>query len=374
MKKFLHLADLHLGKRLCEYSLLDDQSAVLRQAVDTAIAAHCDGVLIAGDIYDKPNPAAEAMTCFNAFLTALTAAGIAVYMISGNHDSAARIAYYGDLIAPCGIYTARPCDGTLQSIDVDDTITIHLLPFVRPTAVRPFFPDQKLTTYEDAVRAVLDASPLDTRRVNVLLCHQYIAGATCCDSEELAIGGLDSISASVFEAFDYVALGHLHQPQRCTRDTVRYAGSLCKYSLSEEVQRKSFTLVTIGGKGDIALETVPIALPHDVRTCRGSLDALLNTPYTEDYIRAVVTDELVPPDARITLRSVFPNLLKFSVENSKTCIETDAPPLETMENKNPLELLVDFYTLRNNGVAPTDAQQRIASEIFTQLTDEEAEA
>lgn len=370
--KFLHLADLHLGKRLHDYSLLDDQQAVLAQALQLVRDRQCDAVLIAGDVYDRPQPSVDAMQLFDRFLTGLCEANVPSYIISGNHDAAGRISYFSGLLEKSGVHMPAEFSGRLQSIPVPDSrIVIHLLPFIRPMDVRRHYPDEEIHTYEDAVRLVLHHSPLDKECVNILLSHQFITGAATCESEEFAIGGLDNINAEVFADFDYVALGHLHQPQRCQRDTIRYAGSPLKYSLSEEHQRKSFLLVDVRGKDDIAFEQIPVQLPHDVRTVQGTFDALQNTPYTEDYVRVVLTDEFVPPDARITLRSTFPNMVKFNVENSKTSTETDVAAFESFQDKSPLELFSDFFAFQNNDVRPSEEQLAIVRRIFTELEEEQ---
>lgn len=369
--KFLHLADLHIGKRLHDYSLLEDQCDALEQALSLAKNEHCDAVLIAGDVYDKANPSVEAMNLFDSFLTSLCEAGIPSYIISGNHDAAGRISYFSGLLEQSGVHVSSAFEGTLQSFVAPDGETmIHLLPFLRPMDVRRCYPDERIVTYEDAVRTVLAHSPIDRSRVNLLVCHQFITGGSTCDSEEFAVGGLDNISAELFADFDYVALGHLHQAQCCGRNTVRYAGSPLKYSLSEEQQHKTFTIVQVHGKGRITFDQFPVKLPHDVRTVRGSFAALQGGLYTEDYVRVIVTDELVPPDARISLRCTYPNMVKFSVENSKTKYEINVAAEETFEDKSPLELFADFFALQNNGVAPSAQQMDIVRRIFTELEEQ----
>lgn len=370
--KILHLSDLHLGRRLGDYSLLADQKNVLGQALDVVREHVCDAVIIAGDIYDKPSPSAEAMTLFNDFLSELAAMRKKVFMISGNHDSTDRIAYYGDIISACGIYTSKPFDGTFEGIDAGANVKIFLLPFIRPVNVRGYFPDAKITTYEDAVSAVINVANLDKSAINVIVAHQFITGAEICDSEEFAVGGLDNISADVFADFDYAALGHIHRAQRCSRETVRYAGSPLKYSLSEENHRKIFTILEILDKDNIKISEIPIKLPHDVRTVRGTFEELSAIDFTEDYVKVVMTDELVVPDARIALRSNFPNMLKFSIENSKTSFETDVASSESIDEKSPLELLEEFYAFQNNGSGMTADQLKIAEKIFTELEDEES--
>ncbi len=371
--KLLHLADLHLGKRLHEYPLLEDQKCILEQAAEVCEEYGCEAVLIAGDVYDKPNPSEAAMALFDGFLTRLHDRGVQVYMISGNHDGAGKISYFSELLEESGIHTSSAFHGTLQcATHPEDAVQIYLLPFLRPMDVRKFYPEETITTYEDAVRTVLAHSPIDETKCNVLLCHQFITGGVTCDSEEFAVGGLDQIGAQVFDAFDYVALGHLHGAQSCGRKTVRYAGSPLKYSLSEEKQHKSFTVVEIRNSGEITHTLVPVALPHDVRTVKGTFEELMAQPYSEDYIGVVLCDENVPPDARVMLRGRFPRMLKFSVENSKTKYEINVQAQERMEQQSPLALFADFFAFQNNGTAPSEAQLRLAERIFTELEEERA--
>lgn len=368
--KILHLSDLHLGRRLGDYSLIEDQKNVLGQAAETAEKYDCSGVIIAGDIYDKPSPSAEAMNLFDTFLSELVKKGKKVYMISGNHDSAERISYYSDIISACGIYTSRPYNGVFEGIDAGENVRIYLLPFIKPVNVRKFFPERKIITYEDAVRAVVDSAVMEKSAINIIAAHQFVTGALTCDSEEFAVGGLDNISADVFSAFDYAALGHIHRAQFCGRHTVRYAGSPLKYSLSEENHLKTFTIVDISADGSICIEEIPVTLPHNVRTVRGTYSELINSDFSEDYVKVVLTDELVTPDARIALRSCFPNMLKFSVENSKTSFETDTAAVESLEKKSPMELLGEFYAFQNNGAEMTAGQLRIAEKIFSELEEQ----
>lgn len=371
--KFLHLADLHIGKRLHEYSLLEDQRKVMEQALELAKSEECDAALIAGDVYDKASPSVEAMQLFDSFLTGLCDAGIPSYIISGNHDAAGRISYFSGLLEKSGVHMSAAFAGTLQTFPAPDgTANIHLLPFLRPMDVRKWYPDETIVTYEDAVRVVLEHSTIDKERTNILLCHQFITGGKICDSEEFAIGGLDHISAELFADFDYVALGHLHQSQCCMRNTIRYAGSPLKYSLSEEFHKKSFLIVEVQAKDNITFRQIPVKLPHDVRTVKGEFEDLQNSAYTEDYVRIIMTDEIVPPDARITLRCTYPNMVKFSVENSKTSYETTVAAEESLENKTPLELFADFFQFQNNGASPTPEQMELVRRIFTELEEEQA--
>ncbi|MBE6826951.1 MAG: exonuclease SbcCD subunit D [Ruminococcus sp.] len=368
--RLLHIADLHIGRRLHGYPLIDLQRDVLKQILAVIRDEQIDAVLIAGDVYDKPQPSVEALELFGDFLTQLHQNRTPVYMISGNHDAAGRISYLAELIRAGGIHTVPAFEGKLCSIAAGEGIIIHLLPFVRPMDVRPFCPEQKIETYEDAVRAVIAQSEIDPDAVNILIGHQFVSGGIICDSEEFAVGGLDHISPAVFDDFDYVALGHLHRAQSCTRETLRYAGSPLKYSLSEEQHKKSFTIVEVNGKDDITIRTVPALCARDVRTVRGTFAELVQLPYTEDFVQVILTDELPPPDAVMVLRTGMPYLLRFRVENEKTKYDIDVTATETMEQKSPLELLSDFYALQNNGVRPSEEQMQLAASLFDACKEE----
>ncbi len=364
--KILHLSDLHIGKRLNEYSLLDDQKIVLDQAVKTAVENRCSAVLIAGDVYDKSSPSAEAMSVFNDFITALADKQIKVYIISGNHDNYERISYFSQLISHRGIYTAPKFSGRLFSFDTDENITIHLLPFLKPINVRPFYSDITISDYNDAIKAVIDNSEINSDRINILVAHQFITGAVTCNSEEFAVGGLDNIDYHLFDKFDYVAMGHIHRPQSCGRKEVRYAGSILKYSISEHSHKKTFTIADIRGKNDIEITEIPIELPHDVRIISGSYENIVNMDYSEDYVHIILTDENPYPDSRITIRTVFPNMLKFTIQNSKNGTETDVDVKadEIFGAKNNIEMFCEFYAFQNNNALPSKEQMKIIESIF----------
>ena len=371
--RFLHCSDLHLGKRLHDYDLLPDQIQVLGQIGQIARDRDVQAVLIAGDIYDKTNPPAGAMEAFSDFIAGLSGAGIAVYLISGNHDSAQRVAYCAGLLRHCGVYTSDRFDGRLQTFDCTDAygkLQLHLLPFLKPVLVRRCWPEEEIQSYEDAVRVVLNHSPRDPEARQVLVCHQFISGAESCESEQPAIGGLDQIPAEVFADFDYVALGHLHGPQRVGRDTLRYSGSPLKYSFSEEHQTKSVAIVELGAKGEVSIDLEPLTQPHEMRQIRGSMAELMQQPYSEDYMRVILTDEEVRPDARVSLLTVFPNMMRFGVENSKTKLDLEVSGVQNLERRTPLELFADFYAYQNHQVAPDAARMQVVAEILRELEGE----
>ena len=368
--RFLHTADIHLGKRLNDISLLEDQKYILGQIADISREKKVDAVLISGDVYQRAAPDSSAMEVFNVFLSDLAREGIKIFVISGNHDSDRRISYFSSLIRPSGVYVSERFEGVLQKITLEDQfgeIDIHLFPFVKPIYVRRCFPDEDITTYQQMTECVLRHSEVDAGRRNVLLAHQYIIGAELSDSEELAVGGLDSIDHTLFSDFDYVALGHIHKPQRAGSSTVRYAGSPLKYSFSEMNGKKSVVVFEMREKGDISLETVELSPLHEMRQVRGSLDGITEMPYSEDYVRVVVTDEFVPPDAKFSCAAVFPNMMNFAVSNSKTESEEEVNIEDGIENKSVSELFCDFFKVQTEGAEPSEEHISLLNEILEEM-------
>ena len=259
--RFAHLSDLHLGKRVCEFSMLEDQKYILEQILTLLDAHPVDGVLLAGDLYDKPVPPAEAVRLLDWFLTQLAARGLPVFAISGNHDSADRVAFGAALLETSRVYVSPVFSGAPQPICLADEhgpVDVYLLPFLKPASVRHVWPDEPIESYNDALACVLRHCPVDPARRSVLVAHQFVAGAAACESEEPSVGGLDCVDAALFDAFDYVALGHLHSPQKVGRDTLRYCGTPLKYSFSEAHQHKSITFVDLGEKGCVDISTAPL--------------------------------------------------------------------------------------------------------------------
>lgn len=375
--RFLHVADLHLGKQMNDVSLLEDQQAVLDQILHIAAEEKADGVLIAGDVYQRTSPQAEAMALFDSFVSRLVRDGRKVFVISGNHDSALRLSYFSSLVKNSGLYVTETFNGELQHVelhDADGELTVWMLPFLRPAQVKRALPKEKITSYQDALQAVLRHAPIDHSKRNVLMCHQFILGCEVCDSEELSVGTLDHIDGAIFDGFDYVALGHIHKPQRVLRDTLRYAGSPLKYSFSEANHKKSVTIVNLQEKGEVTVRTVPLYPLHDVRLIEGRLDELMQMPYSEDYVWITIHDELPPPDAKVTLTVNFPNMMKFSVVNSKTKYDLDVKAAETLENKSIAELFCDFYRLQNNDQLPGEKHMAVLDKVIRELKEEPYEA
>ncbi|MEA4999620.1 MAG: exonuclease SbcCD subunit D [Candidatus Limiplasma sp.] len=374
--RLFHISDLHLGKKLSEAPLVEDQRFMLAQLCALVKTHAPHAVLIAGDVFDKATPSAEAVGLLDAFLTELAALDTQVVIISGNHDSAERLAYGAALFARQRVHISPVFDrahAAIQPIRLADEhgeVCLWPLPFIKPAHVRAALPDAKAETYTQAVAAVLDTLPLDTAQRNVLLCHQYMTGAERSDSEELSIGGLDNVDAGILHSFDYVALGHLHRAQSVGRPTVRYAGSPLKYSFSEVRDHKSATLVTLGQKGAVAVETLPLTPLHELRALRGTYAELtLRQNYADthvdDYLHITLTDEADIPDALAKLQSIYPNLLRLDYDNVRTR-EALAPLAAAPEGRTPLMMLADFYQ-GQYGAPLSDAQRAYALPLLERV-------
>ena len=356
--KFLHLGDLHLGKSLGDFDLIRDQKYILDQIFEIIKNKAIDGVLIAGDVYDKAVPSEAAMNLLDYFLCSLSKAGVKTFMISGNHDSDDRLNYGSGLFEANQIYIASKYDGTLYRQTLKDAhgeADIYLLPFVKASQVKHFFPDAEIGSYDDAVRVILEHAGVDRSRRNLIVAHQFVTGR----SEEPSLGGsegagtqsvglVEKIGYDCFDAFDYVALGHIHSPQRVGREEVRYAGSPLKYSLSEVNNEKSVPVITLGEKGDVSLELIPLRPMRDVRHIKGSLKMLLdpaNVTEPEDFIYVTLTDEDTVNDAMSIFQQVYPNTVKIDYDNSHTRAIEQVDISGIAENKSFSELISDFYRL-----------------------------
>lgn len=362
--KLMHLSDLHLGKRLNEFSLLEDQSFILQQLVELVRSEQPDCVLLAGDIYDKPVPPAEAVTLFDDFLNKL-AQLTTVCVTSGNHDSAERLAFGAQLMREggvhfCGLYTGEPQCVTLQ--DAYGSVHIYLLPFLKPAHVRHCLPPteaEQVTTYHEALRCAVERLHINAAERNVLVAHQFVTGAQTAGSEAVNVGGVDNIGAEVFAAFDYTALGHIHRAQNVGSERVRYSGTPLKYSFAEWQQEKSVTLVELGEKGTVSVTALPLAPLRDLRKLRGSYEELMSRDFYDelpkdsngllrDFYHLTLTDEEDVPDAVQKLRAVYKNLLQLEYDNKRTRTDNAIEGAERVVEKSPLELMEEFYQLQNN--------------------------
>ena len=373
--KFLHLADLHLGKRVNGFSMLEDQAHILRQILAILDDEQPDGVLIAGDVYDKSVPSVEAVELLDGFLTELRARGVPVLLISGNHDSPERLAFGGRVMDSCDIHISPVYDGALAPVTLHDAfgpVHVWLLPFVKPTHVRRWFPDADIESYTDAVAEAVAHMDIDTAARNVLVTHQFVTGGTRSGSEELSVGGTDNVDSGVFAPFDYVALGHLHGAQHIGRETIRYAGSPLKYSFSEARQHKSVTVVTLGEKGDVQVRTVALTPLRELREIRGSYDELTarsfyeHTTYRSDYLHLILTDEQDVFDAMSRLRTIYPYLMTLDYDNARTRAAGGmSVPAET-ERRTPLELFEALYT-RQNHQPMSEMQRAYIAQLMEQI-------
>lgn len=371
--KLFHLSDLHIGKRVNEFSMIEDQKYILTQILYAADQEKPDGILISGDVYDRTIPTAEAVQVFDAFLTRLSEQKIPAFIISGNHDSAERLAFGSSLMGKSGICFSKVYDGTVEKIPMQDaygTVWIYLLPFLRPSTIRHALPEraEEVQSAADAVRIALEQTKIDEKERNVLLAHQFVTGAKRCDAEELQVGDVDQIPAELFALFEYVALGHIHSPQKVGRETVRYCGAPLKYSFSEAGQEKSITVVELKEKGSVDLRTIPLKPLHDLRKIRGTyLEVTAKSFYEnrdcEDYLQVTLTDEEDVPDGMAKLRTIYPNLMRLEYDNKRTRSNAEVRAAERVEEKSELELFQEFYELQNNQ-SMTEVQEQFVEELL----------
>lgn len=362
--KLLHLSDLHLGKRVNEFSMLEDQKYILNQILQIVINEQVNTVLIAGDVYDKSVPSAQAVTLFDDFLTRLEALECTVLLIAGNHDSPERLAFGAHLLQKSRVYLSPVFDGRLTCCTLNDEygqLDVWLMPFLKPSVVRPFYPEDTMESYQDAAAVVLRSNPPHQGRRSILVAHQFVTGAKTGGSEELSVGGAENIDAALFAAYDYVALGHIHSPQRVGRETVRYCGSPLKYSLSEARGTKSVTLITFNQPGEIDIKLCPLTPLHDLRTIRGTYDEVTARTFyegtaTDDYLHITLTDETEVLDAVGKLRSIYPNVMRVDYDNTRTRAGASMPEATVKDEATPMELFCRFFEWQNE--KPLTERQR----------------
>ena len=361
--KFIHLSDLHLGKRVHEFSMHEEQKAILEQILSMIDTEMPHGILIAGDIYDKSVPPAEAVVLFDDFLARLAQRGLQVFIISGNHDSPERIAFGARIMQREGIHLSPVYDGSITPFTVTDgkeRVNVYMLPFIKPAHVRRYFESEDIVTYTDAVRVAIRHMNVNENECNILLTHQFVTGASRSDSEEISVGGTDNVNADVFRGFDYVALGHIHSPQTCGAPHIRYCGTPLKYSFSEMRDVKSLTVVELG-HAEPVIRTVPLTPIHDMGELRGTFEEIMDAEYAQGtpkdrYLRIVLTDENDIPDAVGRLRTVYKNLMQLEYDNTRTAKNNLISGAVQTQMKTPFELFSEFYELQNN--APMSREQR----------------
>ena len=350
--KFIHVSDLHLGKRLHETSLIEDQYEILKQILNIIDDEKPDGIIIAGDVYDKSVPSAEAVALFDYFISELAKKRLQVFIISGNHDSAERIAFGSKIMDAVGMHLSPVYNGEILPITLNDEhgeFKVYMLPFIKPSHVRRFYEDESIESYTDAVKVAIDKMNIDTNMRNILITHQFVTGAKRSESEE-SVGGTDNVDASVFEGFDYVALGHLHGAQYCSNEKIRYSGTPLKYSFAEYNDTKSVTVISFGKKGDAPkIKTVELKPIRDMKKIRGKFDELVNSVNkTDDYVQITLTDQEDIPNAMSRLQTVYKNALELRYDNARTRQSSNILGAEGVEKKTAFELFSEFFVDRNN--------------------------
>ena len=370
--KLIHLSDLHLGKRVNEFSMLEDQKDILNKIIAVIEKEQPDAVLIAGDVYDKSVPSAEAVELFDEFLVQLANTKTQVFIISGNHDSAERLAFANRLIDASGIHLAPVYRGEVAPFSFKDeygTVDLYMLPFVKPANVRRFFPEEEIRSYEDALKAAICAMQVNEKNRSILITHQFVTGALVSDSEDLSVGGTDQVSAEVFEAFDYVALGHLHRPQN-VKENIRYCGTPLKYSFSEVNDVKSVTIAELKEKGSLSVWEIPLAPLHEMKEIKGNYTDLTFKGYydahpelKDSYLHITLTDEEDVPDAAAKLRVIYPLLMKLDYDNTRTRNQQRVTALSEVEKKTPMELFDAFFEMQNGQTMSAEQKQYVETLI-----------
>ena len=376
--KLIHLSDLHLGKRVNEFSMLEDQTYILTRIINIIDEEKPDGILIAGDIYDKSVPSAEAVELFDDFLVRIAKRKIETFIISGNHDSPERLAFANRLIDVSGIHLSPIYSGLVEPCRLSDEhgpVNIYMLPFIKPVHVRKFFPEEEINSYTDAVAAAIRQMDPDLSERNILITHQFVTGAERSDSEELSVGGSDNVDVSAFDGWDYVALGHIHGPQNVGDERIRYCGTPLKYSFSEALHKKSVTVVELGAKGDLTVRCVPLKPMRDLREIKGTYAELTDrsfyegTSYQNDYIHVTLTDEEDIPDVIAKVRLIYPYLMKLDYDNQRTRHTSEISDTADIDNKQPFELFSEFYE-QQNGLPMSEEQAGFMRDLIEKVWEE----
>ena len=375
--KIMHLSDLHIGKKVNEYSMLQDQIYILKEILHIIDDEKVETVIIAGDVYDRSLPPNEALELFDEFLYQLSSRNVNVFVISGNHDSPERISYGGRMMTENKIFLSPVYDGNVKPITLNDDygeVNFYLLPFVRPADIRRYFPDENIENYTDAVKVAIDNMNVDFSERNILVTHQFVTGAELSESEDIIVGGTDNVSGEVFDGFDYVALGHIHREQTVGKDNIRYCGTPLKYSFSETKNIKSVTILDFNDKGNIEYSKIPLTPLRDMREIRGTYYELtLKSNYestnTEDYLHITLTDEEDIPDAIGKLRSIYPNIMKLDYDNLRTRGSGTVDAIENIESKSPFELFADLFKQQNNQDM-SEEQEEIMRNLIDKIWEE----
>ena len=375
--KIMHLSDLHIGKKVNEYSMLQDQIYILKEILRIIDNEKVETVIIAGDVYDRSLPPNEALELFDEFLYQLSSRNVNVFVISGNHDSPERISYGGRMMTENKIFLSPVYDGNVKPISLNDDygeVNFYLLPFIRPADIRRYFPDENIENYTDAVKVAIDNMNVDFSKRNILITHQFVTGAELSESEDIIVGGTDNVSGEVFDGFDYVALGHIHREQTVGKDNIRYCGTPLKYSFSEAKHIKSVTILDFKDKENIEYSKIPLTPLRDMREIRGTYDELtLKSNYentnVDDYLHITLTDEEDIPDAIGKLRSIYPNIMKLDYDNLRTRGSGTVDAIENIESKSPFELFADLFKQQNNQDM-SEEQEEIMRNLIDKIWEE----
>lgn len=375
--KLIHLSDLHLGKKVNGFSMLEDQKYILQEISEIINSEKIEVVLISGDIYDKSVPQGEAVELFDSFLSGIFESSRKVFIISGNHDSAERIAFGSKIMAAGNFYVSPVYRGNIEKISLNDdygVINFYLMPFLKPAYVRQYFPETDILSANDAVKTVIGNIQPDYGERNVILAHQFVAGADISESEEAYVGGTDIVDGGIFDGFDYVALGHIHRAQSVGRNTVRYCGSPVKYSFSEASHIKSVTVADIKEKGNVEVYTIPLNPLRDMVEIKGTYIQITAKDFyerlhTDDYMHITLTDEEDVPDAMGKLRLFYPNIMRLDYENTRTGHNNEIGYTGEAEHKSGLMLLEELFELQNNK-AMTEEQRKLAEDIFLSIEED----
>ena len=373
----MHLSDLHIGKKVNEYSMLQDQIYILKEILRIIDNEKVETVIIAGDVYDRSLPPNEALELFDEFLYQLSSRNVNVFVISGNHDSPERISYGGRMMTENKIFLSPVYDGNVKPTTLNDDygeVNFYLLPFIRPADIRRYFPDENIENYTDAVKVAIDNMNVDFSERNILVTHQFVTGAELSESEDIIVGGTDNVSGEVFDGFDYVALGHIHREQTVGKDDIRYCGTPLKYSFSEAKHIKSVTILDFKDKENIEYSKIPLTPLRDMREIRGTYDELtLKSNYentnVDDYLHITLTDEEDIPDAIGKLRSIYPNIMKLDYDNLRTRGSGIVDAIENIESKSPFELFADLFKQQNNQDM-SEEQEEIMRNLIDKIWEE----
>lgn len=376
--RLMHLGDLHIGKVLLEQSLLDDQKYMLNQICDIVRDKEVNAVLISGDVYDKSVPSIEAVNLLDEFLNRLIFEfKVKVFIISGNHDSKDRLNFGSKLFENEGLFIETQYKGNLRKVSLNENgqiINIYMLPFIKIAETRQFF-DKEIKNYNEAIKCILDKEKINSSEINILMAHQFVTymgeGPEICESENLSVGTIDNVEASLFFDFDYVALGHIHGPQKIGKDSIRYCGTMLKYSFSEVNHHKSLSIIDVVN-GKLSYELVFLNPLRNLREIKGPIDELVKKENyegtnTNDYIKAIITDEEPGYEPLARIRNVYPNTLKLEIRNSKTAINNlELERIESLKEKSALDLFEDFYRYQNN-CNMSEKEEKIVSDIIKEI-------